>query len=451
MKNPLLEPELRELLQQGNTAALGEVINEMQPASTAEFLSALQPEEIWSVLRPLPMKQRVDIFVNLDLEIQAELASGQGKREMAKLVEEMPPDDRADLVQKLDDNVRDGILPLVAAAERADIRKLVSYPEDTAGSVMTTDYAALPAGLTVAQALEQLRKVAPDAENIFTIYIINPQRRLVGVVTLEELVLARPTKLVDHIMVSEDIAFARVDEDQEEVASRFAQYDLLSMPVVDAADTLVGIITVDDVVDVIEEEAEEDIYRLGAAGEPVDYWRSSPLHIARQRVVWLLILVVAGLGTAFVMKGYERIIHVKAFAILALFVPLVAGSSGNAGSQTGTTVVRGLGTGEIKVGDFLKLVAKELITGAMVGTIVATLGMTAGLILGGWRLALSVGVAQLVAIMMAKTFGAVFPVLFKRLGFDPALMSTPLIATFNDIGSISLYLALGYLIMGRAG
>jgi magnesium transporter len=386
------------------------------------------------------------VFSQLDLEMQAELAELEGRGEaVAELLEEMAPDDGADLVQQLDDELVEEILPLVDHEERAEIQSLAAYPPDTAGAVMTTDFVALDTGLTVPEAIEHLRSAHLDAETIYTIYVVDAEHRLIGVVSLRALVLASPETTIGELMTREVIS-VRVDEDQEEVADKIEQYDFLALPVVDEQEKLVGIITVDDVVDVIEEEAEEDIYRLAAAGAPQDYWRSSPFAIARQRIVWLLVLVLAGLCSAGVMKGFENLIELHAFALLALFVPLVAGSSGNTGTQAGTTVVRGLGTGEIDSADLPRLLVKEITIGVMVGVALAICGGLAGWMLGGWRLASAVGLAMLIAIVAAKASGAVFPVLFRRLGFDPALMSAPLIATVIDIGSIALYLGLGHLI-----
>ncbi len=444
MSNPEPISNLQALLERGDTVSLKKSCEEDNPAVVAEFLSELDTEQVWHVLALLEIRHRAGIFGCLDIDRQTELVSGRGRQEMAHLLEEMHPDERADLVLQLDDLVRDEILPLVAQAERADIRKLVAYPENTAGAVMTTEYATLPSDVTVREALERLRREAPDKETIYYIYIVDEHRRLKGFISLKDLILSKPDLKVEDVM-HEDVIHAGADEDQEEVASKIAKYDLLAIPVVDAGSALVGIVTVDDIVDVIQDEADEDIFHLGAAGEPVDYLKTSVIKIARQRLPWLLILVLVGLVSGFIMEQFDEAL--VAIGVL-LFVPLLMGSGGNAGCQTTTTVVRGLATGELESKDILKILRKEITVALLLGVILAVLAAGRAILMNdNATLGLTVALAMVVTIVTAKSAGALLPVLFKGLGFDPALMSAPLITTIVDISSLLLYLHLARLIL----
>ncbi|NIA21652.1 MAG: magnesium transporter, partial [Anaerolineaceae bacterium] len=282
MVKALLVPELRELLGSGDLTTIRTVLEGLHPAAAAELLSGLEPEEIVRILPSLDIHFQADVFSHFEMPLQVDLVEDQGRRPMARLLEEMSPDDRADLVQALPEEVQQELLPLLAHAERADIRRLVSYPEDTVGAVMTTDYATLPEDITAGQALERLRTVAPDAETIYYIYVTDAERRLKGVVSLKTLILARPQRPIGDLM-TRDVVSVRAEDDQETVAQEIKKYNWLAMPVVDQMNRLVGLVTVDDVIDVLEDEADEDIYHLGAAGKPTDYFQTRPLYMAGQR------------------------------------------------------------------------------------------------------------------------------------------------------------------------
>ena len=440
MSPTLLIPQLRALLAAGDEAALRDLCLRGQPAVVAEALSEFDPEEIRQVLSLVELPQRADIFSYFELELQAELVPIIQREEVAHLLEEMPHDRRVDLVQALEEELRDDILPLVARAERADIRRLASYPEDTAGALMTTDYAALPPEVTVREALEQLRLQAPDRETIYSIYVIDEQRTLTGFVSLEDLILARPDRLVREVMHA-DVISVRADQDREEVADVIGHYDLLAAPVVNGEGVLVGIITVDDIVEVLEEEATEDIYTYGAAGEHLDYLSASPLALARQRFTWLMVLVVAAFLSGFVLEHFSEVL--TTVVPLAFFIPLLCGSGGNAGTQTTTVIIRGLATGELSLGDAFRVTRKETVVGLLVGLAMGVLaGGRAWFVNGDLRLCLTVGLAMVAAVVAAKSIGGLLPMALKRLGFDPALMSAPLITTILDSLTLTIYFTL---------
>ena len=451
MASTLVVPELRELLAAGNTHALREFCERGQPAVVADLLGGLNPEEIWQVLQVVESPTRAEIFSQFELELQARLVPSIDREEMARLLEEMPHDLRVDLVQALQEEVREDILPLVARAERADIRRLASYPEDTAGALMTTDYAALPPDSSVRDALERLRHQAPDRETIYSIYVVDEQRRLIGFVSLKDLILARPARLVREVMYT-DVISVRAQQDREEVADVIGHYDLLAVPVVNAENVLVGIITVDDVVEVLEEEATEDIYHYGAAGEPVDYLSASPLSIARQRLPWLMILVLAAFLSGFVLERFAWVW--TAVAPLMIFVPLLMGSGGNAGTQSTTVIIRGLATGEIALADGFRVLRQEVTVGLLVGVAMGLLAAGRAWFInppaggpGNLYLCITVGLAMVCAVMVAKTIGGLLPLALKRLGFDPALMSAPLITTILDSLTLTIYFTLAAVIM----
>ncbi len=338
MKQILLVPEIRELLADNDLKTLREFCEKSHPETTAELLSGLEPQEIWRILQALPVPLRAEIFAHFDMDQQVELAGGQNRREMARLIEEMPTDDRADLVQELDESVRDEILPLVARAEREDIRKLTSYEEGTAGSIMTTDYAVLRPTARVEEALEQIRIQAPGKDTVYYIYVIDDVRHLIGFVSLKDLILARHRQTVGEIMDT-NVLHVTVTDDQEEVARQIEKFDLLAIPVVTAEHVLVGIITVDDVMDVAEAEATEDIQRVGGS-EPLDmpYKQTSLFTMIKKRSGWLSALFLGEMLTASAMAHFET--EISAAVVLALFIPLIISSGGNSGSQAATLIIR---------------------------------------------------------------------------------------------------------------
>ena len=291
----------------------------------------------------------------------------------AALLHLMSHDERADLVNRLDEEQVDRILPHLAQAEREDIRRLASYEPGTAGAVMTTDYVTLPPHLTVREALERLRHEAPDRETIYYSYVVDPQRRLIGFVSLKKLILARPLARIEDIM-QRDVIFARVDEDQEGVARQIAKYDLIAIPVVDANDMLVGIITHDDAMDILRQEQTEDILAFGGVSKDAEaddesYWQGRIDEAVRRRIGWLLLLFVAGTITRYVIHSFNWVDTRFPEIEFDAFIPLLIGTGGNAGSQTVGTIIRGLALGEIQRGDTLRVVAREMLTGLLLGAL----------------------------------------------------------------------------------
>lgn len=448
MFNPLLVPELRELLADGNDAILTEVLADFHPASIAEFTEGLPVDEAWRLLEHVPLIRRAVIFTFYPPARQVEMVTGSGQERISRLLEAMSHDDRVDLVRRLDQQVVDGLLPLVAKADREDIRKLLSYPEQSAGALMTTDYASLPRDITVADALARLRQQAPSAETIYYVYVLDDERHLLGFVSLRHLIVAKPTALIRDIMQEEVIAL-RADSDRESAAQELAKYDFLAMPVVDEQRRLVGIITHDDIIDVVTEEATEDVLKLGAVAPMTEhYLDASFATIWRKRSFWLSCLFVAELLTFSVMTHFEDAI--KAVVALNLFVPLCISTGGNSGSQAATLITRAMALGQVELRDWWRVVKHELAMGLALGATLGVIGfvrvaVAPDKLFGGvdrWMLSVVIGQVVSVICLWGTLVGATLPLVFRKIGWDPGYASGPFVATFVDVTGLLIYFSI---------
>jgi len=441
MINTLYLPELREMLEAGNATALQEFCTALHPARTAEFMQGLTADEAWSVLRHAEPWLREQIFTYFEPDRQVEILETQDRAEVAELIVDLAADDRVDLIENVDKSVVEELLPLLPVNERREITRLRAYPEGTAGAVMTTEAAKLSESLTVKEALEELSHQANDLETIYYLYIVDETNHLRGLVSARQLVsaMARPDTRLSELMET-DLISADVAEDQEEVAHKVAKYDLLAIPVVDHEHHMLGIITHDDVIDVVREEAVEDAQRI-AGVEPLEasYARTSLLLLTWKRGIWLTVLFVFALLTAMALKSYDK--QLETWVWLAWFLPLVISSGGNTGSQTSTLVITALALGEIKVGDWVRVLMKELGTGLLLGGFLGTIGYFAAYVLeGDPYAALVMPLTLLLVVTCGAAAGAVLPLLFQRLGLDPALMSSPFVAGIIDILGIVIYI-----------
>lgn len=359
MKNLLLYPEIKELIKSEDWNTFKEICDELHPAEIAELISAVEPQEAWKFLESLDLTRRTEIFIHLDLDLQTEIAEILDRKKLAELLTEMPADDRVDLFKKFPDEKQELILPALAQAEREDIRRLASYPERSAGSIMTSEYVSIPDSITVSEAINRIRLEAPQKETIYYSYIINDKRQLIGFVSITDLILANPNSLVKDIM-HEDIIYAHVDEDQETAARKIQIYDLIALPVVNGNNVLVGIITHDDALDVITQEHTEDMEKLMAiAGshEAGVYLKTSSFKHFKNRSVWIVSLAALGLVSGMIIHSFEATL--ANLMILALYMPMVADTGGNTGSQSATVVVRALALREISFADIFKVLWKE--------------------------------------------------------------------------------------------
>lgn len=438
--------------------SMAEFCKVVHPVAVADILEELTAKEVWTILDYAEVDRRVEIFEHVSLRRQTELVEDLDRGRLSELLEEMSADDRVDLLSRMPHDRVEDLLPLIAQAERNDIRRLLSYDEDSAGSIMTTDYASLPANLTVAEALQQLRQQAPDSETIYYIYILNSNRKLKGLISLRELILARPDTRLSSIM-QEDVIRMQVSDDREDVVQELARYNFIAMPIVDSDGRLVGIVTHDDAFDVVQEEATEDAYRQGAV-EPLrdDYEDTPVLTILWKRGIWLLILSGVALLTAGVLEVYGNATSANGArandappgltqTLIILFIPLVMSSGGNAGSQSATLFIRMFALqpadAALKGKEFhveRRLITREFIIAMAMG---AVLGVMDFLViwLFGYGLARSavVGGTVFLIVILGTAAGTMLPILFRRLGMDPAIMSNPLIAAIVDVLGVVIF------------
>lgn len=448
MFNPLLLPELKEMLATDDREGLSHVLTELHPATIADFSEGLSVEETWALLDHAPVARQAEIFSFFRLDKQVEMVNGVGWDRMSKLLEAMSPDLRVDLLKQLSSEVVESLLPLVTKAERLDIRTLLSFPEGSAGSVMTTEFASLPANLAAGDAVAMIRQQAPSRETIYYIYVLDEAHHLLGFISLRDLILADPAARVSDIM-HHDVISVRVDLDQEEAARMLAKYDFLAMPVVDDQNRLVGIITHDDVIDVMIEEATEDAQQMGGVVPMAeDYLHAPFVTVWRKRAAWLSCLFVAELFTFTALAHFEDAI--KQIVALSLFVPLCISTGGNSGSQAATLMTRALALGQLKLQDWWRVLRHELVVGLALGLTLGAIGflrasMTPVSVLGGanrWMLALVISQAVAAICLWGTLVGSMLPLAFKRLGFDPGYASSPFVATFVDVTGIVIYFSI---------
>lgn len=442
----LLFPDLRMTLDANDDDGLREFCEALHPAVVAEVIDELEPAELWRVLVSCDAELQAEIFGFFEPRLQIAIVEVADRKRLSRLIEEMAPDDRVDVLELLDDEQVESLLPLMAQAERTDIRKLLSYPDGSAGSIMTTEYASLPEEITVSEALDQLRIQAPDSETIYYIYILDEGRRLDGIVSLRELIQAKRTATLSEIM-HRDVISLRVDDDEEYVARELARYDFLAIPIVDNLHRLVGIVTLDDALDVLEEEATEDA-QMQAAIQPLDesYMTTPFFVLAQKRGVWLVILLAAAFLTAWVMQGYEDL--QRSYAWMAAFIPLVLASGGNAGSQSATLIIREMATSEMDYRDKYFIVMRELRMALTLGAALMALSFGVAICMVPLPEAIVVAVTVFIMVIFGTTAGALLPILFKRLGMDPALMSNPLIAALVDVLGVIIYFSTAIALLG---
>jgi magnesium transporter len=447
--NPLLLPELRAMLEAGDHTGLTEIMHEFHAARVAEFAEGLTVEETWQLLAHGDVRRQAEVFPFFSEDKELALVQGVGREKMSQLLEAMPHDDRVDLLRRCDAATLDTLMPLIAKAEREDIRGLFSYHAQSVGAVMTTDYATLGPDLLVSEAIERLRQVASHRETIYYVYVIDDQRHLIGFVSLRDLILARPTAKVRDIM-KEDVISVTADQDQEHVARMLAKFDFIAIPVVDLENRIVGIVTHDDLIDVLEEEATED-FHLSAAVSPLTrgYRHTGIVNLYSRRVMWLVILVFVNLISSGVIAAYEETL--QASIALAFFLPLLIDSGGNTGSQAATLVIRALATNEVRLGGWLPVLLKEIAVGAGLGLTMALASFLLGWFRGGVEVGIIVGLSMICIVMITNLIGALLPFILTRLRLDPAVASSPLITTISDATGLFLYFTIATWIMAAMG
>ncbi|QDV56340.1 magnesium transporter [Rosistilla oblonga] len=448
MVNTLFLPELREMLAESNDSDLAEFCTALHPVRTAEFMEGLTANEAWQVLQHADVALRAEIFSYLDEERQLEILEQEDPQRLADLVAEMPSDDRVDLIHELEDERANEILPLLPEAERRDIMRLKSHAEETAGALMTTDFVRLSASLTVREALDDLSRQAADHETIYYLYVVDEDHQLRGVVSGRQLIAAmgKPNTTMGELMDT-DIVTVQIDEDQESVAEKVERYNLLAIPVVDEGRVLMGIITHDDVIDVLRDELTEDVQRIAAVA-PLDegYLRENILTLTWKRGIWLTVLFFAAMLTMLLLRHYD--VELEKFIWLAWFIPLVISSGGNTGSQSATLVITALTSGDVKVGDWRTVARREVMMGVLLGGSLGTIGYIFALFVApSAYAAITIPITVLLVISSGAIAGGLLPLLFKRLELDPALMSNPFVAGIVDILGIMIYINVARIVL----
>jgi magnesium transporter len=455
MKNLLYLPELREMLAENDAAGLDLFCGELHPARTAEFMDGLTAAEKWAVLQHAEVPLRVEIFGFFEPEAQIEIVETSDRAAIAKLIGDLRPDDRVDLLNAVDPRIVGELMPLVAVDERRDIQRLSSYPEDTAGAEMTTQFARLSEELTVEQALEEISRQAEYLETIYYLYVVDEEDHLRGLVSARQLVSAmgKSGTRIGELM-ERDLVTVNVADDQEVVAQKVAHFNVSAIPVVDDEYHMLGIITHDDVLDVMVEEAAEDAYRI-AAVDPLDesYLATPLLSLTWKRAIWLIPLLFTALVTTVTLNKFEA--GLKTITWLVFFIPMVISTGGNSGSQSATLIITALSTGGITLGDWWHVVRRELAMGLLLGGLLGANAYACVLAGNAFALAWAPGpreatvipVTVILVVICGTLCGSTLPMMFRRIGLDPAMMSNPSVAGLMDVIGIVIYMNVALIIL----
>lgn len=444
-----LSDEIRVLLRAGKIEELVRVLHDLHPADIAEILEELDDSERTALLRLLKTEDAARALQEMEPEDQADILEALGDDHAADILEEMPADDIADLVGELSPDQAGGILNLMDSEEATDVRELLEYDKDSAGGIMTTEYISLREGMTVEAAIQTLREMAPDAETTYYVYVTNASGALVGVLSLRELIVAQPSTFIRSIM-RRNVISVHVDEDQEEVARVVSKYNLLAIPVIDADNRLLGIITVDDVLDVVQEEATEDVLRMAGAPQGTHRDSGTPLAKTRKRLPWLYTLLFGEILAAGVLRSFSGTL--EQVVALAYFIPVLTGMSGNVGTQSLAVAVRGLATGELEPHEVWRMCFHEVTTGLMLGV---ACGFGAFAVASFWQgspiVGLVVGLSMTINFFVATGIGTLVPFMLERFNVDPAVASGPFVTTTLDVLGMAIYLGLASAFLGAFG
>ncbi|MBE6014265.1 MAG: magnesium transporter [Lachnospiraceae bacterium] len=425
----------------------GELL-EMNAADIAAILEDLSNAETIKIFRLLPKDLAAEVFSFLPIEVEQFIITALTAKEAGLLIDNMFADDAADLMDEMPANVVTRLLAHADPETRRDINHLLQYPEDSAGSLMTVEFVALKEGLTVEEAIARIRKDAGDSADFNVCYVLDDRRKLIGTVELRDLILAEPGELVGNIM-NENFISVNTHDDQEEVAQAFQKYDCTAMPVVDKEFRLVGIITIDDIVDIIEQEATEDIEMM-AAITPTDksYMKTTVFETWKKRIPWLLLLMISATFTGQIIQHYENALG--AYIVLTSFIPMLMDTGGNAGSQASVTIIRGLSLNELEFSDIWAIMWKEFRVSICCGITLAVANFAKLLLVDrvGIMIALVVCITLASAVIVAKLVGCTLPVLAKKIGFDPAVMASPFITTIVDALSLMIYFTVATHLLG---
>ena len=451
-----LEEEIFDLIEKKRFVQLKQILSEMQPADIAEIFDEAKDKEIPVLFRILPKELAAEVFVEFDSDKQEILVNAFSDNELREVLDELFMDDAADIVEEMPATVAKRILRNTDANTRRMINQLLAYPEDSAGSIMTTEYIDLKRTMTVDEAIDRIRKKGINTETIYTCYVIGSRRKLFGTISLRDLVLSDRDEIVGDLM-DENVISAHTLDDKEEVAAMFDRYDMLALPVVDKEGRLVGIVTVDDAIDVIQEEASEDIEKMAAIlpGEKT-YLKTGVFETFKSRIPWLLFLMISATFTGAIISTFEAKLA-QCIALVA-FIPMLMGTGGNAGSQTSVSVIRALSLGDIEFKDILRVIWKELRVSVIVGVVLGIVNFIKLYLVDYlWLHTFDTGteivemtticLTLICVIIVAKMLGAALPIIAKKIGLDPAVMASPLVTTILDAVSLLIYFGIAAVLV----
>lgn len=438
---------MTELLRSQRFVELITVIDEMNAVDAAEFLATLEAHELPIVFRLLKKDTAADIFAELDSDLQEEIIQGMSDKEIERVMKHLFVDDAVDLLEELPANMVNRILKNTSLEQRGVLNRFLKYPEDSAGSVMTSEFVSIYETMTVDRAVEYIRRTGIDKETVYVIYVTDSSKILRGTVGLRDLLFASPEDKISDLMET-SVIHALTTEDKEKAANAISKYDLLALPVVDSEHRLVGMITVDDALDVIHEEATEDIEKM-AAITPTDkpYLKTGVFATFGKRIPWLLLLMISATFTGTIITHYEHAL--EQVVLLTAFIPLLMDTGGNAGGQTSVTIIRGLSLGELKMGNILKILWKEFRVSLLCGIMLSAVVFGKAVWIDGASVAVAavIAITVLATVIVAKLVGASLPILAKRIGFDPAVMASPFITTIVDAVALLIYFGFARLIL----
>lgn len=440
--------EIRDLLNKGQYTKLRQLIQELNNADMADYLEEMEESEVIKIFRILPKDMAADVFSYLEIDQQQSIITSLSDKDAARIIDNMMSDDAKELMEEMPANVVKRLIANTRPDTRQAINHLMRYPEDSAGSIMTVEYVDLKENQTVAEAIERIRKVGLDSETINICYVLDTKRTLVGTVALRYLLLSEPDAVIGEMMHKNVISLHTL-MDQEEVARQFKKYEFTAMPVVDNEDRLVGIITVDDVVDILEEETTEDIEKM-AAMTPSDkpYLKTSVFETFKKRIPWLLLLMISATFTGGIITSFENAL--SRYVVLTAYIPMLMDTGGNAGGQASATIIRGLSLDEVEFGDWWIVVWREIRTAVLCGVVLAVCNFAKLMLFDrvGVLVAFVVCVTMTLAVVVAKIVGSMLPMLAKKIGMDPAVMASPFITTIVDAISLLIYFRVATVVLG---
>jgi magnesium transporter len=452
MEDKMIIEKIKRLLEDKKTAELKELVGDLHPNDFSEIAEELSPEQIIEIFWLIKDREKIAEYISeLSTELQSSLLNAMSKKQASEILEEMDTDEAVDFLTEIAPKESRELLDLMPKEEAEEIEELMKYEENTSGSIMNNEFVTLPEQLTTEQAIEHIREMSPEAEMIYYVYVLDKRERLIGVLSLRDLIVADAKKRVSEIM-EEDVISVLDTEDREVAARMISDYDFLAIPVINKKGMMVGIITVDDIIDVLEEEVTEDIHKMVGSAEVYEdkLIKTSPLKRARARLPWLLVCMAGEIISGSVIEFHSGILEMV--VALAFFIPVIMAMAGNVGTQSSTVTVRGIATGQLKIGEYCKNLWAEIKVGLFVGTIIGLMiFVIAYFWQGDYLLAITIGFSLCLTVILATTIGTLLPLIFDRINIDPAVASGPFITTIVDVGSLMVYFALGTLLFRYFG